>query len=241
MAPEEFVCELKTRLLMDHYAQDNWCPACDCILDKKGRHAQLCASSGDRTRRHNSIRNRFCPFMEAAHLHPELEKPGLLMPSPDQPGADRRRPADVYVPSWQHGAPAAFDFAITSPARQDIVVAAAESNAAARAYEQAKRLYLNTADDCQRQGINFIPMVGEPSGGWGPSAMWVFKTVSKAIANTCGVDAMTVQREHRQALGILLRQANARAIFRRDPGANAPRVDHLTSAAAALDSIDSVD
>ena len=35
MAREEFICELKTRLLMDHFEDDSWCVACDCILDKK--------------------------------------------------------------------------------------------------------------------------------------------------------------------------------------------------------------
>ena len=122
--------------------------------------------------------------MDAARLRPEIEKPGLLMPSPEQPDADRRRPADLYVPSWQNGVPAAFDFAITSPVRQDMVALAAESlGAAARAYEQTKRSFLNTADDCQRQGFSFIPVVAEPSAGWGPSALWVFKIVAKLKIN----------------------------------------------------------
>ena len=130
---------------------------------------------------------------DLAHLRPELEKPGLLPPSIDQPDAHRRRPTDVYVPSWQNGAPAAFDFAITSPVRQDMIVLAAQSSgASARAYEQVKRMYLNTAEDCQCQGFSFIPVVGEPSRGWGPSALWVFKTIAKFPPTTpqCRLQSM---------------------------------------------------
>ena len=79
------------------------------------------------------------------------------------------------------------------------------------------RNYLNTADDCQRQGIAFVPLVGEPSGGWGPSAQCVFKSLAKAIAALSGRTWQAELECHRQALGVLLRQANARAIFRRQP------------------------
>ena len=99
------MCELKTRLLIDHFSEDAWCPACDAILDRRARHSQVCAACGDRVRKHNATRNRFCLFAGAARLSPELEKPGLLQPSPEQPNAGRRRPADVFVPSWKQGAP----------------------------------------------------------------------------------------------------------------------------------------
>eukprot|EP00973_Karenia_brevis_P015485 2117937-Karenia_brevis.AAC.1 len=39
MAPEEFICEIQTRLCMNQIPADTWCPLCDMILDAKGRHA----------------------------------------------------------------------------------------------------------------------------------------------------------------------------------------------------------
>ena len=48
-------------------------------------------------------------------MNPELEKSGLQQPCPEQPGAARRSPADVFIPSWS----AALDLAITSPQRLD--------------------------------------------------------------------------------------------------------------------------
>ena len=45
--PTEFVTEVRTRLLADLYPEDTWCPACDAVLDKKGRHPGVCAAGGD--------------------------------------------------------------------------------------------------------------------------------------------------------------------------------------------------
>jgi len=208
---------------------------CDDILNRRGLHAQTCGSGGDRTRRHHAVRNRFCPFAQAARLQTELEKANLLPPSSDQVHAERRRPADVFVSSWQNGLPAAFDFAICSPVRHDVVVqASSKPGAAAEAYEQHKRMYLDTAAQCLRQGFSFVPMVGEPSGGWGPSAQCVFKQLSEAIAAASGRDSRIELLEHRQAMGILLRLANARAIFRRHPGSTPVHDDPISSALLVL-------
>ena len=145
---------------------------------------------------------------------------------------------DVYVPSWQQGAPASFDFAVASPVRQDAVLQASlRPGAAATAYEQFKRTYLNTALDCQRQGISFIPLVAEPSGGWGPSAQCVFKAIARAISTLSGRSSGVELREHRQAFCVLLRQANARAIFSRTPDFRSLELDPLVSARQVLDAM----
>ena len=78
--------------------------------------------------------------------------PGLLQPSPDQPGADRRRPADAYIPSWTGGTPAALDIAITSPHRRDIVLAASSvAGSAAEAYEAPSTSYATTSNSNAKQ------------------------------------------------------------------------------------------
>ena len=211
-APAEFVVKLRTRLLGDLFPEDSWCPACDAVLDKKGRHPALCASGGDRTRCHHAARNRVAHFAASAGLNPEIEKPGLLQPSPDQPGADHRRPADVFVPGW----PAALDLAITSPHRLDAPPeTTTKPGAAAAAYESYKRQYLNTATDCEAQGFEFRPIVGEPSGGWGPSAICTFKAIAKAHAQAVGSDedagrTLTNELQH---LCTAVRRANARAVL----------------------------
>jgi hypothetical protein len=105
LEPEEFTAELKRRLGADVYPEDGWCPLCDCVSDSKGAHPGLCAAGRDRVTKHNASRNLGNSFAQAAEQHPELERPGLLLPSPDQPDAQLRRPADVYLPSWHGGRP----------------------------------------------------------------------------------------------------------------------------------------
>ena len=182
-------------------------------MDKKARHAATCPSWGDRTRRHHAARNRGAAFASAAGLHPELEKPGLLQPRPDQPNAGQRRPADIYLPAW-NGTPAALDFAITSPHRLDAPPEARDiPGAAVTAYENFKRSYLDTAADCTSQGIAFLPMVGEPTAGWGPSAMCTFKSFAKAHVAGSERSSGAVLACELQQLSTVLRRANARAVL----------------------------
>ena len=216
--PVEFTTELRTRLLLDHYPADAWCPLCDVVLDTKARHCAKCASGGDRVRRHNGARNVASRHAEEAGANPELEKPDLLQPCPNQPAANRRRPADVYLPNWFGGTPAALDFAITSPHRQDIsAVASTRVGAAAEAYELYKRSYLGTDNDCRAQGIAFIPMIAETSGGWGPAAMCTIKRIAKAAAIRADLDPGKVLAAHLASLCTVIRRANARAVLRRSP------------------------
>jgi hypothetical protein len=216
MGPREFRSEVLTRLLADVYPEDAWCPLCDAVLDKKGRHAAVCPCGGDRTRRHHAARNRTAHFAQNAGLNPDIEKPGLLQPSPEQPGAGRRRPADVFLPSWTGGLPAALDLAITSPHRADAPPEAiTKAGATAQAYERTKRNHLNTEADCSAQGIAFIPIVGEPSGGWGPSAMCTLKAIARSQAASNGQEEKCILSKELQHLCTAIRRANARAVLRR--------------------------
>lgn len=95
----------------------------------------------------------------------------LLQPCLEQPGAARRRPANVFIPSWS----AALHFTITSPQRLDAPPEAVTiSGAAAEAYERHNCAYLATAEDCATLGLQLRPIVRKPSGGCVPSAMCTF-------------------------------------------------------------------
>jgi len=233
--PKEFTTEIRIRLLDNIFPEDSWCPACDGVLDRKGRHAATCPSWGDKTRRHNAARNRAGVFATAAGLNPTLEQPGLLQPSPGQPNAGQRRPADVFLPSWNDGTPAALDFGITSPHRLDAPRDAnAAAGAAATAYEAHKRAYLDTAADCMAQGISFIPMIGEPTGGWGPSAICTFKAIAKVQAAGTDVDHGAVLASELQHLSTAVRRANARAVLCRSCHTNSMPCSARSEAASIL-------
>ena len=145
MEPAKFIVELQQRLLMPAYAEDSWCPLCDCVLDAAARHPGLCSAGGDRTRRHLAARNLVGQLASEAGFRPELEKEGLLPPSPDEPDSRGRRPADVFIPCWSHGAPAAFDLAVSSPQRQEALPLCTQGvGKAVEAYENTKRQHLAT-------------------------------------------------------------------------------------------------
>ena len=218
LEPAEFVCEIRQRPCMQTRPADGWCPFCDAVADRRAHHPRVCSAGGDRTLRHNALRNFIFRRAAAAGLNPELEKARVLLPP--RPGANqaqaRRRPADVYLPSWVAGAPAALDFAVTSPARQDIVAQAAETAlAAATAYSDKKREHLNTEALCREAGVTFVPMVVETTGAWAPEAMKVLRRIAAATAAATGRDAAAIRQEMLQGAAVYVRRANARAELRR--------------------------
>ena len=98
MQPAEFPIELKHSLLVNLFPHGAQCPFCPCAMNLRGNHALLCMSGGDRTRWHNRLRNAFAHVCEVAGLEPDVEPEHLLLPDPDHPGQDNRRPADVFLP-----------------------------------------------------------------------------------------------------------------------------------------------
>ena len=154
---------------------------------------------------------------KAGALSPELEKSGLLLPArPDNPEVAHRRPADVYLPAWLNGSPAALDFAVTAFQRQDIVeLASREALASARQYSQAKRQYLDTEQLCNSVGLEFVPMVCESTGAWAPEAFHVTGLLAKAAASISGRDKDEVLAQSLQKLSVTVRRSQARALLRR--------------------------
>jgi hypothetical protein len=214
----EFAVEIQYRLCMSQGPADfSFCPLCDSIMDDRGHHCRQCSAGGDRTVRHNKTRNEVYAFCcNHAGVHAELEKANLLLPGRPHELSSLRRPADVFLPLWHGGRPAALDFAVTSP-NQALVVANAAREAlfAAKAYSETKRNHHNTATDCDNQGVAFVPMVAESSGAWSPEASLVFKHLAKKAASRNGGDVSKIYRSFLQKLAVTIRSANARAHLRR--------------------------
>ena len=197
------------------------------------------------------MRNCASKCCAEAGFNPECEKPGLLMPRPLQGalaedgkrqqegalGAAGRRPADIYLPRWRAGLPAALDFAATSGLRADLLAQSANDPAAAVVqYEGFKEGYLDTKTACAAEGIHFIPMVVDAcGGGWGPQACVVWKELAKSTALATGELASSVATRLSQSLGLVLCLENARAGLRRAPGHNEA---HTSAAAAAAGVVD---
>ena len=158
-------------------------------------------------------------------LNPELERPGLLQQRPligpsQESGTARdpnvnRRPADVYLPKWRNGTPAALDIAVTSGLRADLVDKSAEDGSTATTqYEDYKCSFMNTATIFQEEGNSFIPLVCEADGGgWGPAANRVWSELAKYKSILTGEHSSIHATRLLQSLGIILCRKNARSII----------------------------
>ena len=181
---------------------------------------------GDKTAAHHAARNLVCRFSAAAGLGPELERSNLLPPRPGEPAdTGLRRPADVYLPAWDSGTPAALDLAITPPQRQgSLLEASHRAGATAKWYEDHKCVYLDTQRQCEAQGIKFVPVVAERSSGWGPSALAVFRKIAKIAAARDGTPTGKFMSEYLEGLSVAIRRAAARAVLKRaDARSDFPR------------------
>eukprot|EP00973_Karenia_brevis_P052546 7299113-Karenia_brevis.AAC.1 len=90
-------------------------------MDSYGDHALVCPCKGDRTRRHNAVRDLTHVEAQEARMAPEKEKQGLIPGRPVEDGVhsrsqqENRRPADIWLPTgggFSRGRPEALDFAV---------------------------------------------------------------------------------------------------------------------------------
>ncbi len=224
---------VKRRLRAPVYDEDGFCPCCGDLLDKWGDHALTCPCGGDRTVRHNAIRN-VC-FEEASHagMRPEREKAGLL---PERPASDElsqrrsaRRPADVWLPRGQSDQPEALDFAVTSAMRTELLREASTTpELVFQRYEQRKKEYQDTAQQCEQAGLRFVPMIVEAhSGSWSPLARGVLDWIARQRAAINHEEPATIALRIAQRLSATLHRENSRAILKRSV-ASAP--DEFVSA-----------
>ena len=233
IAPSLFTVMLKRRLRMPIFSEEFFCPLCDAVMDVWADHALVCSCGGDRTKRHNILRNTCVRLANSAGWRPEAEKPGLLRPRPvlggrcedgsmdgeGSRGPEARRPADVFVPCWDLGGSAALDFAVTSGLRLDMLEqTATDGLSCLTSYEAYKNYFMDTADQCANEGITFLPMIAEAhSGAWGPTAKKVWLKLGKAISLVSGESGALEALRAKQNLGLVLHKENARSILRRSP------------------------
>ena len=74
-----------------------------------------------------------------------------------------------------------------------------------------------TADDCEREGIVFLPLAAESLGGWHPVAVQQVDKLGAALAHHTGEDEQVVCRQLWQRLAVLLQRGNAALLVNRMP------------------------
>jgi len=190
-------------------------------MDIYGDHALVCSCNGDRTVRHNALRNEVYQELVTAGVRPEREKAGLLPGRPAEDGipvaASARRPADIWMRRGAQGNAQALDFAVTSGLRSDHYWQVLDDPGRVFAdYEAFKRDYKQTDQICRDQGLLFTPMILEAhGGGWSPTCRGIVDWIARQIAAVTHKDQSVVSLRIAQRISCSLQRENARAIMRR--------------------------
>ena len=223
---ELFRVAAKRRIRMRFREAPGACCLCGQALDSFSDHALVCPCGGDRTVRHNIVQCTLTNSLRLEGLSPIPEKPGLLPVRPGHEGnAGRertggigtRRPADVWIPSWQNGRGAAVDIAITSGLAGSWLQRVLRDPAGPTVvYEEFKREDRDTAVQCAAQGFDLVPFIMEAhSGCLGADATALCQKLGRKYASRTGTDPGTAISELVTRIQISLQMETARAILRR--------------------------
>jgi hypothetical protein len=80
-----------------------------------------------------------------------------------------------------------------------------------------------------------VPLVAEPSGGWGPTGVDTLRRLARAAALRTGEQTGSVKSRFFQQLAISLRRAAARAVLRRPEDEERGEPASLAAARLVLD------
>ena len=186
------------------------CPYCpDHQLDLLGHHGMTCKGGGDVVLHHNSLRDVFAQFCHRARLGGQLEVGHGY-------GAESSlsRPADILVPNWMIGKPAAFDLTVVSPLNfTTLNEAGARSGSAAGKAEVRK----HNANDpkCTELGWVCIPLAVESYGCWGVEAQGSIPRLAARLALQLQCSKSKAITNIYQRLNLTLVRCNARALLSR--------------------------
>ena len=153
---QEFRCCLRYWLGVPLHSSPYSCPECHNTADPFGDHHVGCGGNGDRITRHNAIRDVIFSAAQSAALAPSKEMPNLI---PDS----LSRPADVFLPTWSRGRPAALDVHVISPLQQQTMGEAASTPGHALQVGVQRKLASHLSA-CRSVGVEFIPFVMETLG-----------------------------------------------------------------------------
>ena len=219
--PELFRITVARRLRLKIMEEEVWCPMCGEVMDCFGDHATVCTCNGDRTIRHNRVRNVVNQESKRVGMRTEKEKAGLLPGRPVEDGIatnDQRRPADIWWRDGAGGNGVAWDFAVASGMTSKRIRKGADrAGEVFEEYANFKETYKDTGQKCREQGFEFKPLVLEAQGGgWSTAMGEVLSWIGQRKAE-CGVEVRTEEavQQIAQRVSTTLQVENARAILRR--------------------------
>ena len=100
--------------------------------------------------------------------------------------SSQNRSADVYLPSWKGGHPAALDVTVISTMQQATIQGAAISHGYALLVGEERKMAAH-ADTCQAVGVSFIPLVVETLGGMSGSCVSTLACLGRLLGQRLGI------------------------------------------------------
>ena len=180
---------------------DGQCPVCEVDVDDMGDHLVTCRGNRDLIYRHDSLRNIIYSAAQSAALALRKECPSLIPNS-------NSHPADIFLPCWKQGRPAALDVTVISPVQQLTVDRASVIQGHALSVAEDRK-YRSQYDDCLQAGISFITLAMESFGGWSPIAVSIIREMGKLQAHRLGLSPSHTVSHLFQRLSIALWRGNA--------------------------------
>lgn len=206
LAMDEMQAALKHRLGLALAGPGDLCPQCDppAELDILGHHHITCSTGGFVTVRHNRIRDALFSLSALGGFSPDKERGGMH--------DDLSRPADLFLPSYSLGKPAALDVTVVSPLSVENLSVAGVLDVVSKAEDEKHELY---DSKCKDLGWHFIPLAVDSYGHWGREAHKCFARLASRIAVRTKVSSGVALSSLYNTLGVVLARQNARAILAR--------------------------
>ena len=178
-----------------------------------GDHQVGCGGNGDRIHRQDAIRDALFSAAQAAALAPRKEVPSLI------PGT-RSRPADIFLPNWCRGRPAALDVTVISTMQPLTQSGAASEKGYALKLAEERKMAAHNAE-CRGAGVSFVPLAVESLGGWSHEAALQISRVGRLVGQRLGTIPAEAVSHLFQRLSICLWRGNASMWARRLPSHSA--------------------
>ena len=184
----EFQCCLCYWLGVPFHSNPFPCPECRGIADSFRDHQVGCGGNGDRISRHNAIRDVVFSAAQSAALAPSKE-------IPSQVPCSQSRPADILLPNWSCGRPAALDVHVISPLQQQTIAEASRTPGHTLQVGVHRKLASNLSA-CRSTGTAFIPLVAETLGGLAEVTINTVRSIGHAIADKAGFPDPAITSRH---------------------------------------------
>jgi len=192
------------------------CPCCAAQLDQFGFHAVAC-QNGQIAIRHSAIKSCLAALFRQAGFSVQLE-------CAVAPGS-ARRPADLLVPLLFPGVDGALDTTVVSPLLLSNASRAARERGAAASAAEARKIREYASEWAKipaevTEGIQFVPMALECTGGWGSLAVPILRKIALAITRSSSSYGMCYSESCGmvyQRLSVALVRHVARQIICRKP------------------------